>query len=144
MVHRQRRAADRPRAYGLEDYCQQIRTYWDARHAPNVHLVHYADMWEDLDAEMRRVAAALDAPIDEQRWPDLVEAAGFSAMKVRAADTAPDAHMGIWVAPEKFFRSGGTRDWGSLLSSDDVAHFEERPRDLAGDAADWVLEGRDR
>jgi len=144
VVHRQRRAADRPRAYGLEDYCQRIRTYWDARHAPNVHLVHYADMWEDLDAEMRRVAAALDVPIDEQRWPDLVEAAGFSAMKVRAADTAPDAHMGIWVAPEKSFRSGGTRDWGSLLSSDDVAHFEERLRDLAGDAADWVLEGRDR
>ena len=34
-------------------------TYWDARNEPNVHLFHYADMWNDLDAEMRRVAAAL-------------------------------------------------------------------------------------
>ncbi|MGZ5329095.1 MAG: sulfotransferase domain-containing protein, partial [Actinomycetota bacterium] len=44
--------------HGLEDYCQQVRTYWDAREVPNVHLFHYADMWADLDGEMRRVAAA--------------------------------------------------------------------------------------
>ena len=128
--------------HGLDDYCQQIRTYWDARDAPNVHLFHYADMWADLDVEMRRVAAALGAPIDEERWPGFVEAAGFTSMKSRAADTAPDAHMGIWVSPEGFFRSGGTRDWASLLSPDDISHFEERLRDLAGDAADWVTTGR--
>src|SRR3954451_4309751 len=38
--------------YGLDDYCQQIRTYWEARAEPNVHLFHYADMWNDLDTEM--------------------------------------------------------------------------------------------
>lgn len=128
--------------HGLDDYCQQILTYWDARHAPNVHLFHYADMWTDLDGEMRRVAAALGVPVDEERWTGFVEAAGFTSMKSRAADTAPDAHMGIWVSPEGFFRSGGTRDWASLLSPDDVAHFEERLRALAGDAVDWVTTGR--
>ena len=51
--------------HGLEDYCQQVRTYWDAREAANVHLFHYADMWADLDGEMRRVAAALGVPVDE-------------------------------------------------------------------------------
>jgi len=127
---------------GLDDYCQQIRTYWDARHAANVHLFHYADMWSDLDGEMRRVAAALGVPIDEERWPAFVEAAGFTSMKSRAADTAPDAHMDLWVSPERFFRSGGTRDWASLLSPDDVAHFEGRLQELAGDAADWAISGR--
>ena len=39
--------------YGLADYCEQIRTYWDAREAPNVHLFHYADLWADRDGEMR-------------------------------------------------------------------------------------------
>ena len=127
---------------GLDDYCQQIRTYWDARHEPNVHLFHYADLWSDLDREMRRVAAALDVPVDEQRWPGFVEAAGFTSMKSRAADTAPDAHMGIWVAPERFFRSGGTRDWAALLDPEDISHFEVRLRDLAGDAAGWATRGR--
>ncbi|MFL6288015.1 MAG: sulfotransferase domain-containing protein [Actinomycetes bacterium] len=128
--------------YGLEDYCQQILTYWDEREASNVHLFHYADMWADLDGQMRRVAAALGATIDEGRWPDFVEGATLSSMRARAADTAPNAHQGIWESPELFFRSGGTRDWASLLSEADIAHFEERIHALAGDAAPWALAGQ--
>ncbi len=128
--------------YGLEDYCNQIGTYWSARREPNVHLFHYADMWTDLDGEMRRVAAALGVPIDEERWPAFVEAATLTSMRSRAADTAPEAHLGLWSSPERFFRSGGTRDWASQLSSGDLAHFEERLRRLAGDAAGWVINGR--
>jgi hypothetical protein len=127
---------------GLDDYCQHIRTYWDARDAPNVHLFHYADMWTDLDSEMRRVAAALGVAVDQDRWSAFVEAAGFASMRSRAADTAPDAHMDLWVSPEQFFRSGGRRDWVSMLSVDEVAHFVERLQDLAGDAADWAIRGR--
>jgi aryl sulfotransferase len=129
--------------YGLEDYCQQIGTYWDTRQAPNVHLFHYDDMWNDLDGEMRRVAAALDVAIDGSRWPAFVEAAGLASMRSRAAETAPDAHLGIWVSPVRFFRSGGRREWESLLSPNDIAHFEERLGHLAGDAADWVTQGRE-
>jgi hypothetical protein len=127
---------------GLDDYCQQVRTYWDARDRPNVHLFHYADLWADRDGEMRRVAAALGVPVDEDRWPSFVEAAGLRSMRDRAADTAPDAHLGIWQSPERFFRVGGTRDWASLLGTDGVAHFEERWRTLAGDAAGWATGGR--
>jgi hypothetical protein len=128
--------------HGLDDYCQQIRTYWDARDVPNVYLFHYADLWADRDGEMRRVAAALRVPIDERRWPAFVEAAGLTSMRSRAADTAPDANMGIWQSPERFFSAGGTRDWASLLGPEDIAHFEERLRSLAGDAAAWAIAGR--
>ena len=128
--------------HGLDDYCQQVRTYWDARDGANVHLFHYADLWADRDGEMRRVAAELGVPIDEGRWPAFVDAAGLTSMRARAADTAPDAHMGIWESPERFFSAGGTRDWASLLSQDDVAHFDERMRLLVGDATDWALAGR--
>ncbi len=128
--------------YGLDDYCQQVGTYWDARHEPNVHLFHYADMWADLDGEMRRVADALGVPVDEDRWPEFVAAATLDSMRSRAAEVAPDAHLGLWQSAESFFRAGGTRDWGSLLSPDDVAHFEQRLDELAGPAAAWVRHGR--
>lgn len=128
--------------YGLADYCEQIRTYWDAREAPNVHLFHYADLWADRDGEMRRVAAVLGVPIDEDRWPAFVEAAGLESMRSRADDTAPEAHVGLWHDPRAFFRSGGTRDWASVMSRDDLAHFDERLHELAGDATGWVLSGR--
>ena len=128
--------------YGLADYCEQIRTYWDAREAPNVHLFHYADLWADRDGEMRRVAAVLGVPIDEERWPAFVDAAGLDSMRSRADNTAPEAHLGLWHDPRAFFRSGGTRDWASLMSPDDLAHFDERLHELAGDATGWVLGGR--
>ena len=127
--------------YSLEDYCQQILTYWDARDAANVHLFHYADMWSDLDTQMRRVASALDVSIDEERWPQFVEGATLKSMRARAEVTAPNADQGIWQSPEKFFRAGGTRDWASLLNADDIARFELRMGELAGDAAPWALHG---
>jgi hypothetical protein len=127
---------------GLEDYCGQVRTYWERRDLPNVHLFHYADLWADRDAEMRRVAAALDVAIDEARWPAFVEAAGLASMRSRADDTAPDAHLGIWESSATFFRVGGTRDRASLLGRDDIAHFDQRLRALAGGAAAWAVGGR--
>jgi aryl sulfotransferase len=128
--------------YGVADFCQQIRTYWEQRDRPNVHLFHYADLWHDLDGEMRRVAAALDVAIDDARWPAFVEAATLDSMRSRAAITAPDAQLGIWREPAAFFHAGGTRDWASLLSGEDLAHFHERLGELAADATGWVLRGR--
>lgn len=127
---------------GLDDYCQQIRTYWDARGQPNVHLFHYADMWNDLDAEMRRVAAALHVPVDEARWPSFVDAATLKSMRQRASDSAPDAHLGLWKSAEGFFRSGGTREWPALLTAAEIDHFDQRLHELAGGAYGWVMRGR--
>ncbi len=128
--------------YGLADYANQIGTYWDARHASNVQLFHYGDMWMDLDEEMRRVAAALEVSVDEERWPAFVEAATLRSMRSRASLTAPEADMGVWRSPERFFRAGGTRDWAMLLTEGDLEHFENRLRELTGGAAEWVLRGR--
>jgi len=128
--------------YGLADYCQQVMTYWDARAATNVHLFHYADMWGDLDTEMRRVADVLGIGIDERAWPALLEAATIDSMRSRAALTAPNADTRLWRSPEGFFRVGGTRGWASHLTPGDLDHFHDRLRALTGDAAEWVLRGR--
>ncbi|MEO6351353.1 MAG: sulfotransferase domain-containing protein [Candidatus Limnocylindrales bacterium] len=126
---------------GLEDYCGQARTYWDARAEPNVHLFHYADMWHDLDGQIRRVAAALGVEVDEERWPEFVDAATLKSMRARASDAAPDAHLSLWKSVDEFFRVGGTREWPSLLTEEELAHFDARLRELAGDAYDWITKG---
>ncbi len=128
--------------HGLADFCQQVHTYWDARDRPNVHLFHYADLWSDLDGEMRRVADVLDVSVDEERWPAFVAAARLDSMRANAASAAPEAHLGIWRDPAVFFRTGGTRDWAAILDDRELARFHERLTELAGDASDWVLRGR--
>ena len=37
-----------------------VETYWRYRHLPNLLFLHYADLTNDLDGEMRRTAAFLD------------------------------------------------------------------------------------
>src|SRR3954451_9134777 len=87
---------------GLADFCDQARTYWDRRHFPNVRLFHYQDLRTDLDGEMRRVARALGVAVDDQRWPEFVDAATLQSMRARAATTAPEAHLGVWRQPHEF------------------------------------------
>lgn len=127
---------------GLADYCEQVTTYWEARHLPNVHLFHYQDLWLDLPVEMRRVADCLGVTVDEPRWPAFVDAATLDSMRSRATDTAPEAHLGLWRQATDFFRSGGERGWASLLTDAETAHFHERLEHLAQDATPWVLRGR--
>jgi hypothetical protein len=127
---------------GLADFCEQATTYWEARNAPNVHLFHYTDLWENLAREMRRVADALHVSVAEPRWPEFVHAATLDSMRDRAVDTAPDAHLALWRDPHTFFRSGGHRDWAPLLTDSDIAHFYDRLASRAGDATPWILTGR--
>ena len=127
---------------GLADFCQQVHTYWAKRNAPNVHLFHYQDLWENLADEMRRVANALGITVDQSLWPEFVEAATLDSMRSRAANTAPEAHLALWRDTDSFFRSGGRRDWASILADCDIAHFHERLAGMTRDATPWVLTGR--
>jgi hypothetical protein len=90
----------------LADYCHQISTYWDARQAPNVHLFHYTDMWNDLDGEMRRVSTSSELPVDERRWPEFVDAARLKSMRAKADVASPEAEYDLWQSPEQFFPCG--------------------------------------
>ena len=71
------------------------RTWWDERHRPNVLLVHYNDLKADLSGEMRRVADFLGISVPPDIWPELVEAAGFEAMRRdwRGADGERGDHL---------------------------------------------------
>jgi len=43
---------------------EHVQGWWDARHLPNVMLLHYNNLKADLPGEVRRIATFLDIPID--------------------------------------------------------------------------------
>jgi aryl sulfotransferase len=47
---------------------ENVRTWWEFRHLPNVLFVHFANLKRDMPREMRRIAEFLDVPIDETHW----------------------------------------------------------------------------
>ena len=85
-----------------------LATFWEVREQPNVVLVHYADLQRDLEGEMRRIAERLDIEIDEDRFPDLVAAAGFDTMRARADEIVPNSTEGLWHSNRAFFHRGRT------------------------------------
>jgi hypothetical protein len=110
---------------------------WRRRHDPNVLLVHYADLSADLAAEMRRIAARLRIDVPEA-WADLVDAAGFTRMRERARDLAPDP-AGILKDRNAFFRRGGSGAGRELLTDAEFAHYLDRAATMAPpDLLTWL------
>lgn len=118
-------------AANLELYARHAVTAWEHRLDPNVVLVHYADLQQDLDGEVRRIAKRLGVDVDEARWPGLVEAASFSSMKARADALVPNAGK-IWLDQPGFFHRGTSGQWHDLIGDDD-ARYQQVVRELIDD-----------
>jgi len=101
---------------------------WARRHRPTVVLVHYDDLLSNLDGAMRCLSGLLGIPVDEARWPALVHAATFDAM--RASLSAPD-DLGVLRDPAAFFRRGISGEGRELLGTSELAHYRARVAAMA-------------
>ena len=111
---------------------------WERRHVPNVVLVHYDDLQADLDGAMRALAARLGIAVDEGRWPGLVRAATFEAMRQPARASAPDT-LGVLKDPAAFFRRGVSGEGPALLSAGELARYHARVAAMApADLLAWL------
>ncbi len=117
-------------------------TFWRFRHLPNIHFFHYDDLRRDLDSEMRRVSAALDIPVDEAIWPDLVNAATFDNMKRNADQIAPGADRGAWHDNARFFNKGTSGQWRDVLGEAELALYRAAIAERVSPAlAEWLENG---
>lgn len=119
-------------AGGLEALARHAKTAWERRLEPNVVLVHYADLQQDLEGEMRRIASRLGIEIAESRWPELVEAGSFSSMKARADALVPNAGQ-IWLDQTGFFHRGTSGQWRDLVTDVDDDRYQAIVRELIDD-----------
>lgn len=109
----------------LPGVAHHLQDAWTRRAEPNVVLVHYDDLRADLAGEMRRVAGRLGIPVDAAKLPDLVEAAGFPAMRARASDAVPERN-GVIRDHERFFRRGTSGARFEVLDAPARADYERR------------------
>jgi hypothetical protein len=113
------------------------------RGLPNLHFTHYRDLSLDLEGELRRLAAFLDRPVDEARWPLFVAAGSFAQMKAAADDNAPGADRGTWHSNADFFREGRLDAWRTGLSPENQALYEAvNAERLKPELKAWMEGGR--
>jgi len=119
------------------------RSFWEARHEPNVLLVHFNDLKADREGEMRRIARFLDIEIPEPIWPAIVEAAGFDAMKKKSSELMPGAD-GVWKGGGNTFLHKGTNNrWRDIYRAEDLAEYDRRvSTEFSPSLAAWCEHGR--
>ena len=118
------------RLESLPGVLHHLTDAWARRNEANVVLVHYEDLERDLAGTMRHLADRLGFDVPAERWPVLVEAAGFEAMRRRADELAPD-RRGALRDRQRFFRRGTSGAGREVLGDAGVRAYEARARALA-------------
>jgi aryl sulfotransferase len=133
---------DAPASPGLAATVRHLATFWHARTRPNVVLLHYDELKADLAGEMRRLAARLEIEVRADRWPSLVAAAGFDAMRRRADEIVPNAHEALWRDNARFFNKGMSGQWKDLLAAADLRRYQDAIAKLAPpELVTWLHRG---
>jgi hypothetical protein len=92
---------------------------------------------------MRRLADFLGIRVEADRWPALLDAAGFSAMQAKADDVAPGAHLGDWTSNRAFFKRARFDEWREALTAENQALYEEiAPTRVPAPLRAWLEGGR--
>ncbi len=124
-------------------FWENIRTWWEIRDLPNVHMVHFANMKADMPGEIRKIAEFLEIPINEEKWPAILKHCSFDYMKENGASATP-LGGGFWDGGAKTFINKGTNGrWHNMLSDEDVAKYEAKAlEELGEECANWLATGK--
>jgi aryl sulfotransferase len=124
-------------------YWDMERSYWDARHVPNMLLTHYADLKADRAGEIARIARFLEIELAPATMAEIVAAAGFEAMKEQGAELMPGAEM-AWEGGYKSFLHKGTNGrWLGVCAEADLAAYKARAAaEFTPGLAAWLERGR--
>jgi aryl sulfotransferase len=121
---------------------ENIRSWWAIRDLPNVLMVHFDVLKRNMPEEMRRIATFLDIPIDESKWPMIVEHCTFDWMKEHGEKIVPLGGV-LWKGGTKTFINKGTNGrWKETLTAEESAEYEARAlAELGPECARWLATG---
>ncbi len=128
--------------YPYWSHFKHIQSWWDYRHLPNIHFVHFADLLSDPEGQVRGIAAHLGIEIDEAHMPGILQRISFKDMKKNFEKIMPEA-KDIWKGGGNTFMNKGTNGhWRDVLSSEDLALYQKVvERELSEDCAHWLEHG---
>ena len=119
-----------------------VRTWWEIRNLPNVLMVHFDVLKKHMPEEMRRIAKFLEIPIDESKWPAIVEHCTFDWMKEHGDKIVPLGGA-LWTGGTKTFINKGTNGrWRETLNAEESAEYEAKAlAELGPECARWLATG---
>lgn len=123
-------------------FSENIRSWWDARHLPNVKLLHFSNLKADMRGGMEEVADFLEIDVDASDWPELEEYCSFEWMRENADRNMPIVGMAFKGGGKAFINKGTNGRWHDVLSDEDNARFHAAMHERLGeDCAHWLATG---
>ena len=124
-------------------FWENIRTWWAIKDLPNVYMLHFNKLKEDLPARIRELAAFLEIPIDESRFAAIVEHCSFDYMKRNSTKSVPLGGA-FWDGGSATFIHKGTNGrWQNILTDTDNRNYQERAvAELGEECAHWLATGQ--
>ena len=123
-------------------FWENIRSWWEIRNLPNVLLIHFADLKQDMPGQIRRIAGFLDIPIDGDRWPAILEYCSFDWMKQNATKSVPLGGAFWDAGAQVFINKGVNGRWTDTLPAEESAEYERRAEtELGAQCAAWLATG---
>ena len=118
------------------------QSWWDARHRPDVLLMHYAAMKRDPASAVEQVAAHLGIPLTPDRRDAVVAASSLGNMRAKGNDYVPNGGASWSGGVEGFLRAGENRQWEGLVPPADLALYDAAcDRALSPDCRGWMETG---
>jgi aryl sulfotransferase len=106
-----------------------MTTYWKYRDQPNVLFVHYDDLKENTEKEVRRIAGFLGIAIEEAHLPGILERVSFDWMR-NHGEQIGDFDQLFTGGVKSFLFKGTNGRWRDVLSEAELASYERRSREL--------------
>lgn len=117
-------------------------TFWNCRDLPNIKLIHYNDLIDDLDTEMRGIADFLDITVPDHLWRDVVNRCTFDAVKKDPSKVVGDnISFAFKGGADSFIHKGTNGRWVGVLDEEDLKLYRDAMAQLPLDYANWLQDG---
>ena len=128
--------------YPFWSFWDNVRTWWQIRELPNVRLVHFSELKQDLPGTIREIAEFLQIPINESRWSAILEHCSFEWMKKNATKSVPLGGL-FWDAGAGVFINKGVNGrWADVLTAEESVEYEKiAVNQLGSECAQWLATG---
>nr|VFJ47011.1 MAG: aryl sulfotransferase [Candidatus Kentron sp. FM]VFJ47340.1 MAG: aryl sulfotransferase [Candidatus Kentron sp. FM]VFK07558.1 MAG: aryl sulfotransferase [Candidatus Kentron sp. FM] len=125
--------------YPFGSYLHFVESWWKFHHLPNILIVHFADLLDDLEREIQRVADHIDVSLSLARRAEITNQVTFDAMKKDAEKHTPIPGWAFKEGAASFFYKGTNGRWKHMLTEQEIAQYEAvLSRVLPPDCTTWL------
>lgn len=123
-------------------FWENVRSWWAIRNLPNVYLVHFENLKQDMSGEIRRIAGFLEVSIDEEKWESILLHCNFDYMKQHATKSVPLGGAFWDGGAQTFIHKGTNGRWRDILQKDESLKYQQyAEQELGNECAQWLATG---